>query len=152
MTKFTKDNLKFIDGCIKFIDENGKQHFVAALYKHGHDADKGPMMTFIRKNFTAEEWFRAAAAGFAPATICEARGFVTVHPRREAKRRGYPATPIGVKRMMADIYDYSDEMYYNSIEAMNAKAHEVEMAMANPPLTEADHARAAAALKVLEAA
>ena len=68
----------------------------------------GPFCTFLRKNFTVEEYFGRMDAGESPAAILESKGYVPSHIKAQLKRAGYPATRAGYDVWMAKQVDLAD--------------------------------------------
>lgn len=130
MTNFVKDNFHF-DGMYlnyKIDGEWANRKFVA---RFKIDAPEHKVfINFITKNFTVEEYFKALDAGFTPVAVAEARGYVSGHPRRAAKRNGYAPTPQGVTEYLAATYGYTNEQRIEALAAKAAKAVAVEMAIA----------------------
>ena len=127
MTNFNKDNFKF-DGMYLNYVVDGESKFVA---RFKHDAAEHKVFAnFIRKHFTVEEYFKAMEAGFTPSDIAEARGYASGHPRRFAKRAGFPATKMGTIQFLAKQYDYTREQYLQAVARHVESAAKVEMAIA----------------------
>lgn len=105
MTAFTKENLSYFGGYIHYRPHGEydptDQRFVARL-KYAATSSKGPYMTFLRKNFTVEEYFGRIDAGESPLTILESKGFLLSHIKKNLKRAGYPVTKAGFDQMIQD--------------------------------------------------
>jgi hypothetical protein len=127
MTNFNKDNFNF-DGMYLNYVVDGESKFVARFKTDA--AEHKVFANFIRKHFAVEEFFKAVDAGFAPAEVAEARGYVSGFPRRAAKRNGYAATPAGVTKYLAFVYGYTNEQRIAALAAKAEKAVKVEMAIA----------------------
>ena len=105
-TPFTKENLiKDGDylyyvppGCEGACHDGSK--FVAR-FKYGRGG-MGTFATFLRKNFTVEEYFAEMDKGTGPLTILEAKGYLLPHIKKELKREGYPVTKAGFVQMIKD--------------------------------------------------
>lgn len=93
-TPFTKQNLIKSGGFVTFITETGDRKFVAR-FKYAATSSTGPFMTFLRKNFTAEEFFARIDAGETPLDIAKSKGFILSHIKTWLRRDGYPTTPQG---------------------------------------------------------
>ena len=99
MTAFTKENLDYFGGYIT-VNLEGRDRFIARL-RYGATSSKGPMMTFLRKNFTIEEFLARHEAGEAPLTILESKGFVLSHIKKWLKAAGLPQTQAGYESWKA---------------------------------------------------
>ena len=112
MNKFKRDDFSYHGGYLMFSGDAGKfneyygedshptrvgtrkELFVARFKYSG--ADKGRFLTFLINNFTPEEYFAARNAKYgiynnphSPATILEAKGYVSATVRKGMKRNGY---------------------------------------------------------------
>ena len=96
MTKFTKENL-VKEGMYVFYVGGGERKFVAR-FKYANSG-QATFMTFLRKNFTVEEYFAEQDAGVAPLKIAQAKGFLLPHIKRRLKDLGYPLTVAGFDQM-----------------------------------------------------
>ena len=105
MTNFTKDNLVSDSMYVFYVPEGETRWSPArkfvARFKYAGDS-KGPFMTFLRKNFTVEEFFARVDAGESPLPILESKGFMLSHIKKWLKRDGYPVTQAGFRQFMAD--------------------------------------------------
>jgi len=102
MTRFTKENLiKDTSGNVFYMPQDGTNHcqFLARFkYVKGN---AGPFMTFLRKNFTVEEWTALIDSGMTPLKAAETKGFVLQHIKRQLKKDGFPQTQEGFKAWKA---------------------------------------------------
>lgn len=99
MTAFTKNNL-VKDGMYIHYVADDERRFVAR-FKHARDG-QASFMTFLRKNFTVEEYFAKMDAGFTPLKIVEAKGYLLPHIKRWLKRDGYEVSQAGFQQMLND--------------------------------------------------
>tara|TARA_R100001594_G_scaffold88166_1_gene122462 strand:+ start:2757 stop:3104 length:348 start_codon:yes stop_codon:yes gene_type:complete len=102
-TPFTKENL-IVDGAYVYYSPSGRayapdQKFVAR-FKHMR-RNRGPFMTFLRRNFTVEEYFSRLDAGESPVAILESKGYVPSHIKKWLREAGYPQTPEGFDAWIA---------------------------------------------------
>jgi len=98
MTKFTKDNLRNDGGYVHFYPDGNTTgdcgpRFVAR-FKH-MKRNMGPFCTFLRKNFTVEEYFARMDAGETPVAILRSKGYIPSHIKAWMRKAGYPTTPAG---------------------------------------------------------
>lgn len=93
MTKFVK--AEFTPG--EYAKYEGK--FVARFKRGG----RGSFLTFLCKHFTVEEYFSRLAAGEAPLTILESKGYLLPHVRKILKEEGYPVTREGYRAMLTEM-------------------------------------------------
>ena len=101
MTKFNNDQFEFYGGYLNYVTDEGERKFVAR-FKYMR-AGQGSFRTFLRKNFTVEEYFAATdgdALANAPLNVLEAKGYLLPHVAKMCKRAGYPATPEGRDAMI----------------------------------------------------
>ena len=98
MTAFTKENLINGNGWISYVAADGSQKFVARF----RTAGTGTFMTFLRKNFTVEEYFAALDAGESPLNIAQAKGYLLPHVKRTLKEYGYEVSVSGFNAYIAD--------------------------------------------------
>lgn len=103
MTAFTKQNLVRSGDSIIFIDADGARQFLAR-FKYAARSSIGPAMTFLRKNFTADEYLNRKIKGESPLEILESKGFVLSHIKRWLKDAGYPQTQRGFAQWRRDRY------------------------------------------------
>tara|TARA_R110000824_G_scaffold162733_3_gene338444 strand:- start:2549 stop:2908 length:360 start_codon:yes stop_codon:yes gene_type:complete len=112
MTQFTKENL-IDDGMYVHYCPNGystpyaDRKFVAR-FKH-LKRDLKPFCTFLRKNFTVEEYFARMDAGENPSEILEIKGYISSHIKARLRKGGYPVTPAGYKAWWAYQIKLADE-------------------------------------------
>lgn len=99
MTSFTKENLRRDGAVVEYFDGTGR--YFVARFKYGRESI-GPFMTFLRKNFTVEEYFDRRAAGETPLGMVESKGFVLSHIKKWLKRDGYPTTQAGYRQWTED--------------------------------------------------
>ena len=105
--KFTKNNLFSSAGWIEVhIKINGKwdRKFVARCRNHSH---AGSFMTFLKKNFTIEEYFEAYDSGIPPLKILETKGYITPNMKRVLRAAGFSATPEGNRRYLESLKELS---------------------------------------------
>lgn len=114
MTKFNKEDFSYHGGYLMYEGDAGRfnQYFeqpchptregmvkplFVARFKYSAK-DKGRFLTFLIKNFTAEEFFAACNTEnpenafkntFAPATVLEAKGYISATTRSQMKQQGY---------------------------------------------------------------
>jgi len=94
LCRFTKENLvKQSGGYVSFYPPQGKPIFIARFKYLKRNI--GPFMTFLRKNFTIEEYMQRMDAGETPLDIVKSKGYIASHIKAEMKRAGYPATLAG---------------------------------------------------------
>ena len=98
MTQFTKENLVIGSEFVQYRDAEGKIHFVARC-KYGRG--KGSFITFLKKNFTVEEYFDRLNAGEYPLPILESKGYVLPHIKKWLKEAGLPETREGYEIFVA---------------------------------------------------
>jgi len=80
MTAFTKDNLVKNGMYIHYVAD-GERRFVAR-FKHARDG-QATFMTFLRKNFTVEEYFHELEVNdVPPLKIVEEKGYLLPHIKR----------------------------------------------------------------------
>lgn len=77
----------------------GKADFIAR-FKYGRKPQK-EWRRFLCKHFTVLDFIRGADET-SPLEMMERKGYVLPHIRKELKQRGYPVTPEGFKKMIAD--------------------------------------------------
>ena len=112
MTKFTKENL-IDDGMYVHYCPDGLRTVYAdrkfvARFKHMKRNLK-PFCTFLRKNFTVEEYFARLDAGENPAPILESKGYIASHIKAWMRKSGFPTTPAGYKAWTAHQNRLADE-------------------------------------------
>ena len=102
--KFTKDNL-LNDGMYAHYCPNGwstphsERKFVARFKRMKRNL--GPFCTFLRRNFTVEEYFARLNAGENPSDILKSKGYIASHIKSWMRRDGFPTTPEGYKAWIA---------------------------------------------------
>lgn len=97
---FTKENLYSSAGWIQVQIYNGKTYeykFVARCRNQKH---AGPFKTFLKKNFTVEEYFEAYDLGTPPLLILQSKGYISPNMRKVLRKAGYSATPEGNRRYL----------------------------------------------------
>jgi len=98
MTQFTKTNLTKFGDTVSYFDGE-KSHFVArSKYKSG---SLGGMITFLIKNFTAEEYLGRLVAGEYPLPIMESKGYIQPHIKKWLKEAGLPVTREGYQTFVS---------------------------------------------------
>ena len=97
-TPFTKENLKRDGQWLHYWPTNSMsdRKFVARFKVGGI----GSFATFLRKNFTVEEYFARLEDCNAPLTIAESKGYLLPHIKRQLAELGYPLTQAGFRRMI----------------------------------------------------
>ena len=110
MTKFVKERFRKdgaylmyrLDESSSYYEPSEKYHgkFVAR-FKYQRSA-AGTFQTFLIKNFTVEEYFDRMAAGEAPLTILESKGYILPHIKKWLKEGGYPVTREGYNQYLND--------------------------------------------------
>ena len=102
MTAFTKDNLIQHGAYLTYFPNGPVTHWedrkFVARFKYASMSSKGTFKTFLIKNFTVEEYFARIAAGDAPLSILESKGYVLSHIKAWLKRDGFPPTQDGYKQ------------------------------------------------------
>ena len=104
MTNFTKDNFRVSRGYVTYIAD-GRTRFVAR-FKYGATSSARPFATFIRRNFTVEEYFGRLDAGESPLEIAASKGFVLSHLKTMLRKNGYEPTQAGLAAYRAARYGY----------------------------------------------
>jgi hypothetical protein len=99
MTAFTKTNLEFDGMYLMYVTPGSDTRTFVARFKRGAS---GTFVTFLKKNFTVEEYFARREAGEAPLEIAESKGYLLPHIKKWLKAGGYPVTVEGFKMMVAD--------------------------------------------------
>ena len=92
MTKFTKENLIVDSEFIQYRDESNTVHFIARC-KYGRG--KASFVTFLKKNFTPEEYLTRIASGEYPLPIIQSKGYIQPHIRKMLKEQNLPITKEG---------------------------------------------------------
>jgi hypothetical protein len=93
MTKFVKANFVNSGGYVTYDNQ-----FVARFkYAKG---SAGSFITFLIKNFTVEEYFKALETS-PPLTVLQAKGYLQPHIKKWLKEAGLPVTPEGFKQLVA---------------------------------------------------
>lgn len=103
MTAFTKENLLKDGDCVRYAPTGnpyGEDSCFIARFKYSTEVNMGPFMTFLRRNFTVEEWLSGVENGESPLTIAEKKGFVLQHIKHWLRRDGFPETQEGFNRWM----------------------------------------------------
>lgn len=96
MTKFTKTNLTKSGDYLNYRPEGGNicdEKFVAR-FKYGRSG-MASFATFLRKNFTVEEYFARLDADESPLAIVESKGYMLPHIKKWLRDGGYPVTKVG---------------------------------------------------------
>lgn len=101
-TPFTKQNLFKSNGHVYYVDPVTHQTRFVARFKYAAGSSAGPFMTFLRRNFTVEEYFARMDAGESPLPIVESKGFILSHIKRWLRQGGYPVTREGYAQFLAD--------------------------------------------------
>jgi len=94
--KFENDQFQF-DGMYLMYGPDRK--FVARFKVR---ADRSGFVSFLKKNFTVEEYFEALTKGTAPVTIMEAKGYVSATVKKALKSMGYEPTMQGKKQYLSN--------------------------------------------------
>jgi len=104
-TKFTKENLIKSGDCLFFVPEgcgpySDASKFVARF--KGGRGGIGSFATFLRKNFTVEEYLARLDADESPLPIAESKGYLLPHIKRMLKLEGYSVNVAGWNQMIND--------------------------------------------------
>jgi hypothetical protein len=102
MTKFIKDSFSGSE-YVNYTMPNGTSKFVAR-FKYARSS-KASFLTFLAKNFTAEEYFARLDAGESPLPILQSKGYMQPHIKKHLKEMGYPVTPAGFEQLIQDRVD-----------------------------------------------
>jgi len=106
-TKFNRDDFEYSGGYLMYEGDCGdfaqyydnsesthptrrgtqRSRFIARFKYSGRD--KARFLSFLIKNFSVEQYFAAYDAKHSPATILEAKGYVSATVRRSMKDHGY---------------------------------------------------------------
>ena len=93
MNKFNKELFNYSGGYLTYGQYPDRPKFVARFkYKGG---DKAGFQSFLLKHFTVEEYFGRLAAGEAPLTILESKGYVSANLKKALKAAGFAPTQEG---------------------------------------------------------
>jgi len=82
----------------------GEDKFVGR-FKYG---GMGHFKTFLKKNFTPEEYFKMYDEGFTPVGILETKGYVSKNLQEFAKHYGFEPTQRGVQQALKYVRDEKD--------------------------------------------
>jgi hypothetical protein len=103
MSAFTKENL-VRSGHYVHYSPSGNSYspdaVFVARFKHARGS-VGPFMTFLRKNFTVEEYFARRDAGESPLPIVKSKGFILSHIKSWLRKDGFAVTPEGYEQWTA---------------------------------------------------
>ena len=100
MTAFTKENLSQDGTHLVYTGPKvpGSKTGFIARFKYTHNAT---FATFLRRNFTVEEYFDLYNQDIAPINILETKGYMSPNVKKALKRAGYPTTAEGKKAYIA---------------------------------------------------
>ena len=117
MTKFVKERFRKDGAYLTYLLDESSPYYnpgvaginsgekcrgkFVARFKYQRSA-AGTFQTFLIKNFTVEEYFDRMAAGEAPLTILESKGYILPHIKKWLKEGGYPVTQAGYKQYLND--------------------------------------------------
>lgn len=106
-TPFTKQNLISDAGHVVY-SPSGRTYaedneFVARFKGSIPRKSMKPFMTFLRRNFTVEEYLDRLHTGETPMQIARSKGFIMSHIKAELKKGGYPVTTEGYSQYMKDV-------------------------------------------------
>ena len=125
MTKFTKENLIGCNGYVFFHKDGRDTRYVdrefVARFKN-MKRNMGPFMTFLRKNFTVEEYFDRLDAGENPSEILESKGYIASHIKAWMRKAGFATNPAGYKAWRAHMTKLSDERMARTFASPEYKA------------------------------
>ena len=102
MTAFIKENFRNSNGYITYRAEFSDYKFVARFKSVCGTNGANTFMTFLRKNFTVEEYFAAIDAGESPLNIAQAKGYLLPHVKRTLKEQGYEVSVAGFDQYIKD--------------------------------------------------
>lgn len=83
MTKFEREHFEFFGGYLTYGRTLGDRRFVAR-FKYGRSGLAG-WISFMIKNISVEEYFKAYNAGNAPLQILEAYGYISPQMKKAIK-------------------------------------------------------------------
>ena len=89
----------------KFQAGGGYVHYegkFVARFKHCPQ-DKGPFLTFLRKNFTVEEYFeKTSGSGIecTPVKVLESKGWLAPRLKKMCRENGFEETVVGFQQMI----------------------------------------------------
>jgi len=82
MTRFTKENLIKEGKYLFYLPDGSATHYADRKFvARFRIAGIGSFATFLRKNFTVEEYFASLNAGEDPFTIAKSKGYLLPHLR-----------------------------------------------------------------------
>jgi len=79
------------------VNVNNEYKFVARCR---NASDAKPFMTFLKNNFTVEEYFTMYDSGLAPLEILHTKDYISPTVRKLLRRSGLPVTQEGVKKLL----------------------------------------------------
>jgi len=106
MTAFVKENFEYHGGYLNYrVSDDYKVHpkFVAR-FKYSAK-DKPAFITFLKKNFTVEEYFDRignGCTGESPVGILESKGYVSTTVKKILRDQGYQPTLEGKKQYLQE--------------------------------------------------
>lgn len=100
MTNFIKENFDTFGGYVTYGSDYKDRKFVAR-FKYAKDG-MGSFLTFLRKNFTVEEYFARLDGGEAPLTILKSKGYLQPHIKKWLKEGGYEVSSAGFEQYIQD--------------------------------------------------
>jgi len=74
-----------------------------ARFKYQRSSARG-FQSFLTAHFEVEEYLAAIAAGCAPLTVLESKGYLQPHVRRALREAGYPLTAAGKAAYLREVY------------------------------------------------
>jgi hypothetical protein len=102
-TPFTKANL-VKDGPYLIYSPTGRHYaednVFVARFKYNASSCMGPFNTFLRRNFTVEEYFALMGAGGSPLGILNDKGYLSPPLRKICRKNGFPVTREGYEAYM----------------------------------------------------
>jgi len=93
--KFTNEMLTNENGWIH-ANVNNERKFVARCR---NASDAKPFMTFLKRNFTIEEYFEMYDNGMAPLEILHTKDYISPNVRKILRHSGFPVNQEGVKML-----------------------------------------------------
>jgi len=126
-TLFTKANL-VKDGAYLMYSPTGRPYasdnVFVARFKYDASRKAGPFSTFLRRNFTVEEYFTLRDAGGSPLGILNDKGYISPPLRKLCRDNGFPVTREGYEAYTAherDLREVKKDAWMKR-EAMRAEA------------------------------
>jgi len=102
MTNFIKENFDTFGGYVTYGTDNiSRNRKFVARFKYAKDG-MGSFLTFLRKNFTVEEYFSRLDGGEAPLKILQSKGYLQPHIKKWLKEAGYEVSVAGFDQYVKD--------------------------------------------------